>query len=38
MVFVVDLIPNELKTIVEFLNEQMDPADVLAVEINQYIG
>jgi len=38
MVFVADIIPNELKTIVEFLNEQMDPADVLAVEIKQYIG
>ena len=38
MVFVADLIPNELKTIVEFLNEQMDAADVLAVEIKQYIG
>ncbi|MDI6724400.1 MAG: hypothetical protein QMD61_07100 [Methanobacterium sp.] len=38
MVFVADIIPKELKTIVEFLNEQMDPADVLAVEIKQFIG
>jgi len=38
MVFVADVIPNELKRIVEFLNEQMDPAQVLAVEIKQYVG
>lgn len=38
MVFVADVIPNELKRIVEFLNEQMDPAEVLAVEIKQYVG
>jgi len=28
MLFVADLIPNELRRIVEFLNEQMDPAEV----------
>lgn len=38
MVFVADVIPPELKRIVEFLNEQMDPAEVLAVEIKQYCG
>lgn len=38
LVFVADLIPTELKRIVEFLNEQMDPAEVLAVEIKQFIG
>lgn len=38
MVFVADLIPRELRRIVEFLNEQMDPAEVLAVEIKQYVG
>ena len=38
MVFVADEIPNELKRVVEFLNEQMDPAEVLAVEIKQYVG
>ena len=37
MVFVADKIPNELKRIIEFLNEQMDPAEVLAVEIKQYV-
>jgi hypothetical protein len=38
LVFVADVIPVELKRIVEFLNEQMDPAEVLAVEIKQYMG
>lgn len=38
MVFVADEIPSELQRIVEFLNQQMDPAEVLAVEIKQYIG
>src|SRR3712207_9290538 len=38
MVFVADEIPSELQRIVEFLNQQMDPAEVLAVEIKQYVG
>jgi len=38
MVFVADEIPSELRRIVEFLNEQMDPAEVLAVEIRQFVG
>lgn len=38
LVFVADEIPPELRRIVEFLNEQMDPAEVLAVEIKQYVG
>lgn len=38
MVFVADEVPSELKRIVEFLNEQMDPAEALAVEIKQYAG
>lgn len=36
MVFVADLIPPELRRVVEFLNEQVDPAEVLAVELKQY--
>lgn len=36
MIFLADHIPSELKRIVEFLNEQMDPAVVLALEIRQY--
>lgn len=38
LVFVADEIPSELRRIVEFLNQQMDPAEVLAVEIKQYTG
>lgn len=38
MVLVADEIPSELQRIVEFLNGQMDPAEVLAVEIKQYVG
>jgi hypothetical protein len=38
LILVADLIPRELARVVEFLNEQMDPAEVLAVEIRQYVG
>lgn len=38
MVFVADEIPPELRRVVEFLNEQMDPAEVLAVAVRQYVG
>jgi hypothetical protein len=38
MMFVADEIPEELRRVVEFLNEQMDPAEVLAVEIKQFAG
>jgi hypothetical protein len=38
LVFVADEIPAELRRVVEFLNAQMDPAEVLAVEILQYVG
>ena len=36
MVFVADIIPKELRRIVEFLNEQMRPAEVLAIEVEQF--
>ncbi|MCX6909057.1 MAG: hypothetical protein NTY01_13585 [Verrucomicrobia bacterium] len=38
LVFVADEIPAELCRIIEFLNEQMDPTEVLGVEIKQYVG
>jgi hypothetical protein len=38
MLFVADVIPPELRKIVEFLNRQMDPAEVLALELRQYEG
>jgi hypothetical protein len=36
LLFVADDIPSELKRIVEFLNEQMSTAEVLAVEVTPY--
>jgi Domain of unknown function (DUF4268) len=38
LLFVADEIPAELRRIVEFLNEQMKSAEVLAVEIKQFTG
>jgi hypothetical protein len=38
LVFVADRIPAELRRIVEFLNQQMDPAEVLALEVRQFAG
>jgi len=38
LVFVADEIPPELRRIIEFLNQQMDPAEVLGVEIRQFTG
>ncbi len=38
LVFVADIIPTKLRTIVEFLNIQMDPTEVYAVELKQYVG
>jgi hypothetical protein len=38
LIFLADHIPDELRRIVEFLNRQMDPAEVLAIEIPQYTG
>jgi hypothetical protein len=38
LIFVADQIPPELQRVIEFLNGQMDPAEVLAVEIKQYAG
>jgi hypothetical protein len=36
LIFVADDIPPELRTLVEFLNEQMERVEVLAVEVVQY--
>lgn len=38
LVFVADIIPSELQRIVEFLNTQMNPAEVIAIEIRQFVG
>lgn len=38
LLFVADVIPTELQRIVEFLNDQMDQTEVLAIEIKQFVG
>ncbi len=38
LIFVADEIPAELQRIVEFINGQMDPAEVYAIAIPQYVG
>jgi hypothetical protein len=38
LVFVSDEIPRELRRVVEFLNGQMNPAEVIAIEVRQYVG
>jgi hypothetical protein len=37
LMFVADEIPSELRRIVEFLNEQMNRTEVLALEVRQYV-
>jgi hypothetical protein len=36
MIFVADTLPPELVRVIEFLNEQMNPAEVLGVELRQF--
>src|SRR5688500_5860849 len=38
LLFVADVIPTELQRIIEFLNDQMDQTEVLAIEIKQYVS
>ncbi len=38
MLIIADIIPKELQRIIEFVNEQMTPAELLGVEIKQFIG
>jgi hypothetical protein len=38
LLFVADQIGPELERIIEFLNQQMDPAEVLGLELRQYQG
>jgi hypothetical protein len=38
LLFIADSIPQELRRIVEFLNLQMNPAEVLALELRHYVG
>ncbi len=38
LIFLADKIPAELQRIVEFLNTQMDPAEVIAIELREFVG
>lgn len=38
LVFVADVLPAELRRVIEFLNEAMDRVEVLGVEIRQFVG
>lgn len=38
LLFVADVIPLELRRIVEFLNNQMSPTEVLAIELRQFVS
>lgn len=38
LIFVADEIPRELRRIIEFLNQQMNPAEVFGIEIKQFKG
>ncbi len=38
LLFVADVIPRELRRVVEFLNRQMNPVEVLALELRQFSG
>jgi hypothetical protein len=38
LVLVADVIPQELRRMVEFLKGQMDPAEILAVEVRQFVS
>jgi hypothetical protein len=38
LLFVADVIPPELTRIIEFLNKQMNPAEVLGIEVPLFVG
>jgi len=38
LIFVADRLPSELRRVIEFLNDQMDKAEVLGIELVQYAG
>jgi hypothetical protein len=38
LVFVADELPAELQRVIEFLNVQMNPAEVIGIEVRQYVG
>jgi hypothetical protein len=38
LIFIADQIPPELRRVIEFLNGQMSPAEVLGIEVRQFAG
>jgi hypothetical protein len=38
LLFVADAIPVELRRVIEFLNQQMNAAEVLGIEVRNYVG
>jgi hypothetical protein len=38
LLIVADIIPREMQRIIEFLNEQMSPCEILGLEIKQFLG
>jgi hypothetical protein len=38
LIWVSDVIPTELRRIIEFLNEQMDPAQAIGIEVKMFTG
>jgi len=38
LLLVADIIPKEMQRIIEFLNEQMSPCEILGLEIKQFLG
>jgi hypothetical protein len=38
LVFVSDVLPPELRRVIEFLNERMSPTEVVGLEVRRYVG
>ncbi len=38
LIFIADSLPAELRSVIEFLNDQMEEAEVLGIELAQYVG
>jgi len=38
LIFIADSLPAELRRVIEFLNDQMEEAEVLGIELAQYVG
>lgn len=38
LLLIADIIPREMQRIIEFLNEQMSPCEILGIEIKQFVG